>query len=153
MKHLTATQEYRMWKALSAVSGGIHEEVLRKYLESGPDISMRHLLVMKRVYEMTEQCPEGIPLKDLSAALALTPGTVSELVESLVRKGALLRVQNPNDRRAVMISVTEKSLETLRAAEERINGIVKRLWQDFKDAEKDALTGLLERLSGQLEEL
>lgn len=147
------TQEYRMWKALFAVSDGIHEQILRKYLESGPDISMRHHMIMKKVWEMTEKCPEGIPLKDLSAALHLTPGTVSEVVEYLVRKGALRRVQNPNDRRAVMISVTEQSLETLRAAEGRINRIVKQLWMDFEEADRKALTGYLERLSGHLEEL
>ena len=95
--------------------------------------------------------PKGIPLKDLAAALHLTPGTVSELVEKLVRKGTLQRVQNPDDRRAVMISVTEKSLTQLSEAMGMINAYVDELWKDFSEEEKKQLTTTLELLATRIE--
>ena len=96
---------------------------------------------------MMETTPQGIPLKDLAAALHLTPGTVSELVETLVKRGSLQRVQNPDDRRAVMITVTEESLKILHEAEQRINEYIAGLWEDLTEDEKSTVIAALETLS------
>ena len=77
---------------------------------------------------------------------------MSELVEKLVRKGTLQRVQNPNDRRAVMISVTEKSLTQLSEAMSMINAFVDELWKDFSEDEKNQLTSTLELLASRIDE-
>lgn len=148
-KHKT-TPEYRTWRTLFSVSDGIHALILHKYMRTGKDISIKQHVVMKKVCEMTEDRPEGIPLKDLVAALQLTPGTVSELVDNLVRKSVLQRVQNPKDRRAVLITVTEICMERLREAEIKINAIVKRLLQNFSDADKEKLIALLSQLGETL---
>ena len=86
-----------------------------------------------------------------AAALHLTPGTVSELVESLVHKNALRRVQNPNDRRAVMITVTEKSLKALHEAEAKISEYAGMVWRNFTESEKKTLLALLDRISRNLD--
>lgn len=145
--------EYNMWRKLFAISDALKEAIIRKYLQSGRDVSLRHHIIMKKVCEMMEKTPEGIPLKDLAAALHLTPGTVSELVESLVHKNALRRVQNPNDRRAVMITVTEKSLKALHEAEAKISEYAGMIWRNFTENEKKTLLGLLDRMSRNLDYL
>ncbi len=144
---LKKTPEYRLWRAIFTVSDGIHDAVLRNFLQGNNDISMKQHLVMKKVCDMMETTPQGIPLKDLAAALHLTPGTVSELVETLVRRGSLQRVQNPDDRRAVMITVTEESLKILHEAEQRINEYVAGLWEDLTEDEKSTVIAALETLS------
>lgn len=144
---LKKTPEYRLWRAIFTVSDGIHDAVLRNFLQGNNDISMKQHLVMKKVCDMMETTPQGIPLKDLAAALHLTPGTVSELVETLVRRGSLQRVQNPDDRRAVMITVTEESLKLLHEAEQRINEYVAGLWEDLTEDEKSTVIAALETLS------
>ena len=144
---LKKTPEYRLWRAIFTVSDGIHDAVLRNFLQGNNDISMKQHLVMKKVCVMMETTPQGIPLKDLAAALHLTPGTVSELVETLVKRGSLQRVQNPDDRRAVMITVTEESLKILHEAEQRINEYVAGLWEDLTEDEKSTVIAALETLS------
>lgn len=145
------TPEYRMWRALFAVYDGIHELLLRRFLQGPNDISMKQHLVVKKVCDMMETTPQGIPLKDLASALHLTPGTVSELVENLVQKDVLQRVQNPEDRRAVMITVTQKSMGLLAEAEKKISGYVENIWKDFPDAEKQMLISKLEYMREKLE--
>ena len=65
------------------------------------DVSVRQHQTMSLVCRLTEDKPNGVTLKELAEAMKLAPATVSELVESLVRKNFLQRVQNPEDRRAV----------------------------------------------------
>ena len=61
------------------------------------------------------------------------------------------RVQNPDDRRAVMITVTEKSLTQLSEAMGMINAYVDELWKDFSEEEKKQLTTTLELLAKRIE--
>lgn len=151
MREIPKTQSYRMWRALFAVQGGITDVLLARFISETKDLSLKEHMVMRKVHTMMEKTPQGIPLKDLAAALHLTPGTVSELVEKLVRKGTLCRVQNPSDRRAVMITVTEKSLSQLAEAMKMINAFVDDLWKDFSDEEKEKLTETLELLLARIE--
>jgi len=143
--------QYRIWRNLFDITEALRDAIIRKYIEEGNDISVRQHMVMKKVCDMMESEPDGIPLKDLASGLCLTPGTVSELVETLVRKGALKRVQNPNDRRAVMISVTDKSLETLRSSEEKLNRYTDMICQDLAENEKEILLKLLAKISSRLD--
>lgn len=153
MADFQKTQTYRMWRALFAVQGGITDILLARFINETKDLSLKEHMVMRKVHTMMETAHQGIPLKDLAAELHLTPGTVSELVEKLVRKGTLQRVQNPNDRRAVMISVTEKSLVQLNEAMNMMNSFVDDLWKDFSEDEKKQLTTTLELLAERVVEL
>ena len=62
--------------------------------------------ILSLICMMTEDKPEGIALKELAAAMKLAPATVSELVDHLVNKDLLIRVQNPHDRRALRIPLS-----------------------------------------------
>lgn len=144
---------YQMWRALFTVQGGITDVLLARFISETKDLSLKEHMVMRKVHAMMETTPQGIPLKDLAAELHLTPGTVSELVEKLVRKGTLQRVQNPHDRRAVMITVTEKSLAQLSEAMNMMNEFVDELWKDFSEEDKKKLTSTLELLASRVAEL
>ncbi len=151
-ENIKETLEYRMWRALLTVADGIQDTVVREFLHGKKDVSLKQHMVMRKVCDMMSTQPKGIPLKDLASALYLTPGTTSELVEKLVRKDALKRVQNPDDRRAVMITVTEKSKKMLIAAEKRINEYIKDVWNGFEEAEKQNIIGSLEKLVKKINE-
>ncbi len=142
----------RLATALFTIHDGITNTLAQEFLCNEKDISMKQHLVMTKVYNMMKKTPEGIPLKDLAAALHLTPGTVSELVENLVRKNALQRVQNPNDRRAVMITITERSNQRLLEAKARINSYLEQLWEDFSDSTRAELIRTLEILSERIQQ-
>lgn len=52
----------------------------------------------------------SLPLKKLAEAMQLTPGAISQLVESLENAGLVERVPSPTDRRVTLISLTEAGL-------------------------------------------
>lgn len=57
---------------------------------------------------MTLRTPEGIPLKELAEVLGMALPSASVFVEGMVRKGLFVRTQNPNDRRSICITLSEK---------------------------------------------
>ena len=48
------------------------------------------------------------PFKDLAEACACTRATITGLIDILERKELVVRVQNPNDRRSLLATLTEK---------------------------------------------
>ena len=95
------------WFLLVAATNELMARALRhqsrQRLELVANFTGRQHAVMRQVYLLTMKCPEGISLKQLAAALNLSPGTVSEAVEALVRKQMLARTTCPTDRRAIQI--------------------------------------------------
>lgn len=76
-------------------------------LPQGCELSSPHVAVLIRV----SQCP-GCGVKDLAEELNVTPPTISVGVRRLVKGGWLERRNDPNDKRAKPLFLTEKS-ETL----------------------------------------
>ena len=55
-----------------------------------------------------EHSNEEIMLKDIAKSVKVTPGAASQMVDFLVKKGYVDRKQNEHDRRAVIITLSEK---------------------------------------------
>lgn len=70
------------------------------------DITIRENQTMEMVYRLTMDNPDGVKLKVLALSMKLASATMCQIVDSLVKKGLLKRSQNPDDRRAVMITLT-----------------------------------------------
>ena len=67
------------------------------------ELSLPQFSVLMRLYYRG-----GCGISDLSAHLDVTAAGASQLVEGLVQKGLLERVENPNDRRAKQVSLSAK---------------------------------------------
>ena len=70
-----------------------------------------------------------IKVKDIASELGITPGAVSQIVSSLEDSGYLHRVECPDDRRAVMVRLSDSGMEvrrTLDRAFDRVGGIMFR---------------------------
>lgn len=150
MKTIDKT-EFRFWKTMAVIVDCFREKATEQCVsQEAFDMSIRQGLVMKKVSVLTANEPEGIPLKKLAEELHLTPGTVSEVVDTMVRKGGLDRIINPNDRRAVMIRLTAKSQSYIDSINEKITEMSKNLLSDFSEEEKAALVATLEKLQIKL---
>ena len=150
MKTIDKT-EFRFWKTMAVIVDCFREKATEQCISQETfDMSIRQGLVMKKVCVLTEDEPEGIPLKRLAEELHLTPGTVSEVVDTMVRKGGLDRIINPNDRRAVMIRLTEKSQSYIDSINEKITEMSASLLSDFTEEEKYTLVATLEKLQTKL---
>ena len=114
------------------------------------DVSVRQHQTMSLVCRLTEDKPNGVTLKELAEAMKLAPATVSELVESLVRKNFLQRVQNPDDRRAVQITLTEYGQTLLDECTKRVETLCGDLLSSLSSAERDALLKSLSKITAKL---
>lgn len=90
--------------------------------------------------------PYRLSQSALMRSLSLTPGTVSVRIDRLVADGLVTREPDPEDRRSVIIRLTERG-------EAAFDGVVhahleteRRLLRCLSAGERETLTGLLRRL-------
>lgn len=85
-------------------------------------------------------------LGELADTLALEPATLSPLVRRLEAAGLVERRRDPDDERALALTLTEAGLALRTRAEEVPGRIVERLGMDVAELEtlRDGLTRLLE---------
>ena len=105
---------------LNAQSGGDHKKIMT--------LTVCQHRLLRMVRQMNNRSNGGVMLKDLAKKLNLSSSAVSVMVDNLVRRGILLRVIRPKDRRKVMISLSEEQLELT----DRAEGEMVSLMNDFK---------------------
>ncbi len=91
-----------------------------------------------------------VKVKDIAEELGITPGGVSQLVDTLVKEGSLERTVSPEDRRAVNISLSRHGKETKRSMDLYFSGLSEKLLSPVPP-EKQAI--FLEVLETMLEAL
>ena len=88
-----------------------------------------------------------LSVAELSGRLKLDKGWVSRAVDQLVRDGAVLRVADPADRRAVVLTLTAKGRKMHHELEDVLNGQIEAVFSGLPPAERarvaSALTALL----------
>ena len=82
--------------------------------------TLSQMRTIRVLYALTREMPDGVQLKVLAERLGVTPAAASEMVDMLVRKGALLRHSDPTDRRAVLLQVGDTLLERFDKCEKKI---------------------------------
>lgn len=81
--------------------------------------------------------------KQIQEQLSTRPGSVSELISKLESKQLVERRRDENDRRRVVLSLTEKGQDAAMIHKERP---AEDLFAAFSEEEKEQLAGLLEKL-------
>ena len=137
-------------KAVSRLNDAFRESAETVGNISSIDVSIRQHQTMSLVCRLTEEKPNGITLKELAEAMKLAPATVSELVESLVKKNFLQRIQNPEDRRAVQITLTDHGQTLLDECIERVDGLCEKLLAGLSASERTAMLGALTKITNKL---
>ena len=137
-------------KAVSRLYDAFRESAENVGNMSSIDISIRQHQTMSLVCRLTEDKPNGVTLKELAEAMKLAPATVSELVESLVKKNFLQRVQNPEDRRAVQITLTDHGQTLLDQCIKCVNGLCEKLLSELSVSERTAMLNALEKITCKL---
>ena len=89
----------------------------------------------------------------LAEQLQLSPGTVSEAVEKLVRKQMLDRTVCPTDRRSVHIRVSEQGMEAINLGIDQLRKDQKALLELLSEEETQTLLRLLTKLAENVPDL
>ena len=83
--------------------------------------TLSQMRAIEMLYTLTRDSGNGIQLKMLAEHLNITPAAASEMVDTLVRKGAIVRKSDPADRRAVRLHVGDSLQERFESCENQLN--------------------------------
>ena len=100
----------KLWLRLLASTTQIEDEIRRR-LRNRFDTSLPRFDYMAQLYRQ----PAGLKMKDLSRYLMVTGGNVTGVTDELVRDGLVTRENNPSDRRAWIVCLTEQGRKTFEA--------------------------------------
>ncbi len=87
--------------------------------------------------------PEGVSVKELAEERGVTPGAVSQFIDSLVEKGLVKREEDRNDRRLLRIQLTEYANDNFKEFKKDYFTSVSRVFDSLSDDEIIQLTRLL----------
>ncbi|KJS21570.1 MAG: hypothetical protein VR72_10080 [Clostridiaceae bacterium BRH_c20a] len=90
---------------------------------------------------------DGISQENLSALLQIDKGTTARAIKKLEKEGYIIRRADPNDRRANIIRVTEKSLTIKPVLKRVVENWTDMLTKDFSKEEKEQVVRLLKRMA------
>ena len=92
---------FRIWmKANTALSNNIHKDI------ESYNLSLEYFMILEFLYSKGPH-----PVQKISETLSIPSGSITYVVNKLARLGLVEKQQNPNDRRAFTVVLTEKGEE------------------------------------------
>jgi DNA-binding MarR family transcriptional regulator len=119
-------------------------DVLDAELEEAVGIPQRWYDVLVHL----EESPQGIPMNELAERILYSKSGFTRVVDRMEEAGLVRRSRVGNDRRTILIVLTDKGTETLeRARRHHRDGIQRHFSQHLTNADIKALTRALEKVS------
>ena len=87
----------------------------------------------------------------LHTRLLVTSGGMTGRLDRLQRRGLLCRLPDPEDRRSILVELTESGLELIEGVAHTHLGIMEHLTEGLTLEERDCLVGLLRKLLFHIE--
>src|SRR5271155_1809601 len=98
--------------------------------------------------------PEGVAHpSDLCVRASQSPANMSRISDALVSRGLITRVLSVQDRRRMVLSITEQGEEFVRRLLPSLFAPLRELLKDFPEAEQRQLNAQLKRLGFELEQV
>lgn len=98
-----------------------------------------------RVLELLSK-NEAHKVTDLAEKMGVKPSAVTTMIDRLANNGLVSRRHDDNDRRAVLLSITEEGQEVIRKFEEKCRGVIKRYLSHLELNELEALAAIYEKM-------
>lgn len=109
-------------------------------------LTVRQGSAISQLKLMLEEKPEGVSLKSLAQRMQMTVPATSLLVEVLVSKGYFQRTPNPNDRRAVCITLTEKGLSIFESVYAHFHQVIDERAERLTPEELSTLASIVKKM-------
>ena len=121
-------------------------DVLGAEMERDAGIPMRWYDVLVHL----EESPQGVPMNELAERILYSKSGFTRVVDRMEEIGLIRRVRPQNDRRTILVVLTEAGAATLqRARRYHRDGIERHFAQHLTDADVRALTRALEYASAE----
>ncbi|MET0866964.1 MAG: MarR family transcriptional regulator [Pseudorhodoplanes sp.] len=132
--------ELRLWLRLLTCTTLIEGEI-RSRLRENFDVTLPRFDLMAQL----DKSPNGMTLGELSQRMMVSNGNVTGLVERLVSLNMVERKPAPNDRRAMIVTLTPDGRRTFRSLARTHEGWVAEIFSDLSQTEMDTLMKLLSK--------
>jgi len=132
-------QRLRVWLRLLKVSRQMESEI-RERLRVEFGTTLPRFDVLAALY----RDEKGMKMTELSAALRVSNGNVTGIVERLVADGFVIRVPVSGDRRAMIVRLTERGREAFADMARTHEGWVSGMLGSLSDGDADQLIHLLD---------
>ncbi|MEJ2043092.1 MAG: MarR family transcriptional regulator [Reinekea sp.] len=93
---------------------------------------------------------QGVKQKELADILEIQPMTMVKQLDQLAEQGLIIRVPDPNDRRAHLIHLTEDAGPYIKRVKKIINTLHKDMLQDLDEHESEQFFRLLNQIRDRL---
>jgi DNA-binding MarR family transcriptional regulator len=90
--------------------------------------------------------------RDLAAAMGFTTGSVTAMLDRVERAGFLVRNNNPEDRRSILVTITPAGEHAVQGLYEEFDAAVLRALTSMSGVDADGLGTALERLGAELDD-
>jgi len=98
--------------------------------------------------------PEGVAHpSDLCVRTSQSPANMSRISDALVSRDLITRVLSSQDRRRMVLRITEHGEELVRRLLPQLHAPLKEMYGEFTDAELQRLIGQLKRLGVKLDQV
>jgi DNA-binding MarR family transcriptional regulator len=119
-------------------------DVLDTELQEAAGISQRWYDVLVHL----EESPDGIPMTELADQILYSKSGFTRVIDRMEEAGLVSRVRPPNDRRSILVTITDQGTQTMeRARRHHRDGIERHFSQHLTDADTTALSRALEKIS------
>ena len=147
----TLSKESTLWKKLLQTTEKIRNYQSRAISKGkAPDITMTQMQIMGCVLFSPEK---SVRVRDISEELGITPGGISQQVDTLVKMGLLERKPDEKDRRAVCITLSEKGEEINQWVDQFLTNLFQKLLADVPEEKRYVFAEVLDSMYQTLEKL
>ena len=147
----TVSKETTLWKKLLETTEKIRNYQSRAISKGkAPDITMTQMQIMGCVLFSPEK---SVRVRDISEELGITPGGISQQVDTLVKMGLLERKPDEKDRRAVCITLSEKGNEINQWVDQFLSSLFQKLLADVSEEKRYVFAEVLDSMYQTLEKL
>lgn len=136
----------RTWLRLLRVTRGT-ENRLREYLRLRHDTTLPRFDVMAALHREKD----GLKMSELSGVLRVSNGNVTGIVDRLVGEGLIMRIPVENDRRAMIVRLTDKGCSCFEELAEIHEGWVNGLLGDISTPEAKQLNESLRKIDAHFD--
>lgn len=139
-----------LFRKLLEVMDDIRRESVEAIKESDKEktfnLTVRQGSAISQLKLMMEEAPQGVSLKALAKRMKMTIPASSLMVEALVNKQYVQRIPNPDDRRSVLITLTETGTELFDSVYARFHAELDRRAESLTEEELAAFASLVKKM-------
>ncbi len=126
-----------------------------KYVDTikiGGTLTKMELILLHEIYIASQNSNEKyVRISQVIDEMHMTRSAISQGLNSLEKKGCIVREVNKNDRRAIFVSVTEFGVKSIIENRRKVDESLKGLVEDFGEDEFNELLNALKKLNALVE--